>query len=175
MPLIVCWPQVVEANTVSNIPVTTPDLFPTIAGIAGVATDRSIDGETLLPLLRGTGSLARKAIFWHYPHYYPNADKLTEAGEPFSNPWHRGWITPFSAIREDRYKLIEYLLEDRVELYDLQSDISETTDLADALSNKAEELQAKLNLWRKSVNAQMPHSNPNADPKRADRWTVTED
>ena len=80
---------------------------------------------------------------------------------------------PFSAVRQGRYKLIEFLVEDRVELYDLEKDVSESTDLAASMPGKATQLQRRLEQWRGRVGAKMPSPNPDADPERADRWTVT--
>ena len=173
VPLIVRWPGVIAPGRVSTTPITTPDLFPTITQMAGAAIDRPLDGESLLPLLKGTGDLNRDDIFWHYPHYYPNAAKLKHVEEAFSNPWRRGWRMPFSAVRQGRYKLIEFLVEDRVELYDLEKDVSESTDLAASMPGKATQLQRRLEQWRGRVGAKMPSPNPDADPERADRWTVT--
>jgi hypothetical protein len=56
--------------------------------------------------------------------------------------------------------------DQRVELYDLKNDIGEKTDLAAKEPDKRDELQAKLNAWRKEVGAQLPTPNPQADAAR---------
>ena len=60
------------------------------------------------------------------------------------------------AVRDGKYKLIEWYDDSSVELYDLDEDIGEKKDLAKKLPEKAAELVAKLRSWRKSSAAWMP-------------------
>src|SRR5262249_3910454 len=71
VPLIVVWPGVTRPGSVCETPVSGQDLYPTILQISGVdpSVGQVVDGETLVPLLRGNGTLRRDAIYWHYPHY----------------------------------------------------------------------------------------------------------
>jgi arylsulfatase A-like enzyme len=148
--LIIKWPGVTRPGTTNATPVISPDYYPTILEMAGIKpqSGQVIDGESLVPLLRQTGVLQRTAIYWHYPHYHP------------------GGATPYSAIRDGDYRLVEFFEDNRIELYDLKADLSETTDLAQAQSAKATELRAKLHAWRKAVNAQLPSVNPDFDPQK---------
>lgn len=57
--------------------------------------------------------------------------------------------------------LIEYLIEDRPELYDLENDIGEKQDLARKMLVKVEELRAQLKTWMKTVGAPDLPQNPN--------------
>ena len=45
--------------------------FPTMLEMAGARPEagQGSDGVSLVPLLKQTGTLARKEIYWHYPHY----------------------------------------------------------------------------------------------------------
>ncbi|HMY76970.1 MAG TPA: DUF4976 domain-containing protein, partial [Blastocatellia bacterium] len=128
----------------------TPDYFPTIAEICGatIQNKSALDGESLVPLLRQSSGLKRDAIYWHYPHYHP------------------GGATPYSAVREGDFKLIEFFEDEHVELYNLREDLSEQTDLAAKLPEKANALLEKLHAWRQTVGAQLPIANPKADPQR---------
>ena len=115
--------------------------------MAGVGGDPGhiVDGESLIPLLKQSGSISREAIYWHYPHYH---------------------ITlPFGSVRKGDYKLIEYFEDGRLELYNLKEDIGEQHNLAHEMPEKAEELKKTLYEWRKSVNAQMMTPNPDYDGK----------
>ena len=124
------------------------DYFPTILEIAGVApaAGQIRDGESIVPLLKGTGGLKRDAIYWHYPHYHP------------------GGATPYSAIRDREWKLIEFYEDHRVELYDVEHDIGETRDRAAEMPGKAKQLRERLHGWLRETGAQMPVPNPNYDP-----------
>lgn len=153
VPLIVHWPGVTRPGSVSDAPVITMDLFPTLLEMAGLrrASTGPLDGLSLVPVLRGTGGLTRDTLFWHYPHH---------------QHYQLGGATPYGAIRAGDFKLIEFFNDGRTELYHLREDIGETSDLAAALPAKRDELRARLQAWRREVGAQMPTPNPRHDPAR---------
>ncbi|MBI3880287.1 MAG: sulfatase [Verrucomicrobia bacterium] len=173
VPLIVRWPGVTKPDGVSDTPVITMDLFPTLLEMCALGAPNSSsarsskkparagletgtpgrDGVSLVPLLRGTGRLARTELFWHYPHH---------------QHYQLGGATPYGAIRSGDFKLIEFLNDMHVELYNIREDIGEQHDLAAAQSKRVEELRARLHTWRKEVSAQMPTPNPNHDSTKAE-------
>jgi arylsulfatase A-like enzyme len=143
VPLIIRWPGVVKAGTVTDTPVSSVDLFPTACAIAGVKPDapQKLDGVSLLPVLQGTGKLDRAALFWHYPHYNDRT-------------------TPHGIVRQGDFKLIEYYEDGRLELYNLKADLGEKTNLAASQPDKARAMQQMLATWRTQVGAQMPVPKP---------------
>lgn len=145
---IISGPGVTQSGKECDCPVIHTDIYPTLLELAGLPEEESehLDGVSLAGLLRGEGAPEREDIFWHYPHY------------------HR--TTPYSAIRSGDYKLIQFLEDNRLELYDLKKDPSEAEDIAQASSEVAAQLLAKLNAWRKAVDAQSMSPNPNYDPNR---------
>jgi arylsulfatase A-like enzyme len=161
VPLIVYWPGVTKPGGVSDTPVITMDLFPTIVDMAGLKVPEPgkgkdpppRDGVSLVPLLRGTGGLARRDLFWHYPHH---------------QHYQLGGATPYGAIRSGDFKLIEFYNDNSVELYDLKNDIGEQHDLAKARAKLAGDLRARLHAWHREVGAQMPTPNPKYDPGKAE-------
>jgi arylsulfatase A-like enzyme len=144
VPMAIKWPGVVKAGTSSDEPVISNDLFSTIMEIAGVPYRKDYaDGVSLMPLLSGNATtLARDAIYWHYPHYHHFGGK------------------PGTAIRAGDYKLIEWYegamvgLGPAVELFNVVDDIGETRDLAAAQPERAAAMRAKLEAWRTQMNAQ---------------------
>jgi len=152
VPLVIRWPGVARAGSVCREPVTSVDFYPTILAMAGAPGEArhnaAVDGVDLSPLLKQEGKLARDAIYWHYPHYnvFPQ--------------------TPYGAVRQGDYKLIEFDEDQRVELYDLRSDLGETTNLAARMPELVAALRSKLAAWRKSVGAQMAIPNSDHDPVR---------
>ncbi len=153
VPLIVYWPGVTKPGNVCDTPVISMDLYPTLLEMAGLrkAATKAIDGVSLVPLLRQNGQLQRDAIFWHYPHY---------------QHYQLGGTTPYSAIHAGDFKLIEFVDDMRVELYNLREDIGEQHNLAEKMPSKVEKLRNRLHAWRKEVGAQMPAANPNYDPSK---------
>jgi len=148
-PLIVRVPGRVAEGSISDVPVISNDLYPTLVELAGVPMPRGqrVDALSLVPLLDRTGPIADRALYWHYPHY--------------SNQGGR----PGGAIREGTYKLLESFEDGRLELYDLQADPGEANDLAGAEPARAAAMRKKLADWRQAVGAQMPVANPDpVDP-----------
>ncbi len=151
VPLIIRWPGVTKAGSLCSHPVISTDFYPTILDMTGLDGDpkhnADMDGLSLVPLLKKpTAGLKRKALYWHYPHYYPTT-------------------SPVSSIRQDDWKLIEYFEDNHVELYNLKKDIGEKNNLAEKMPKKTEELRKLLHSWRKAVDAQMPVKNPNTVKK----------
>ncbi len=140
VPWIIRWPGVVAPGSTCDVPISTVDLFPTLIAAAGLPSDPdpSLDGVSLVPLLKQSGSLDRPSLFWHYPHY------SNQGGHPGG------------AIRKGDWKLIEFYEDNHTELYDLASDLSERHDLSTRHPDKTAELRADLHAWRESVGARMP-------------------
>ena len=154
VPFIVRWPGAMAPGSVERTPVISPDIYPTVLEIAGVRNlGGVVDGSSLVPTLRGEGTLERDAIYWHYPHYHP------------------GGAAPYGAVRSGRYKLIEFYEDMRVELYDLDTSIAEVVNLVETLPEEATRLRDLLHAWRDEVGAQMPTENPDYDPEREFSFT----
>lgn len=143
--LLVRWPGVTQAAGVCDVPVTSPDFYPTLLEMAQLPPrpQQHVDGVSLVPLLRGAGRLEREALYWHYPHYG------NQGG------------TPGSSIRRGDFKLIEFFEDGRLELYNLREDVGEEHNLAGELPELAAELQALLAGWRADCEARIPEVNPN--------------
>jgi arylsulfatase A-like enzyme len=143
-PLIVKWPGVTQPGTTCDVPVTSPDYYPTVLNMAGLAErpEQHTDGVSFTGLLQGQKELEREAIFWHYPHYG------NQGG------------TPGSAVRCGYYKLIEFFEDGHLELYNLREDIGEKQNLAADLPKQVKELHTMLVAWREQVNALIPQPNP---------------
>ncbi len=150
-PLIVRWPNVVEAGAVEDTPVSSIDFYPTLLEItAAVDTEgHTADGKSLVRLLNQTGELERDTLYWHYPHY-------SNAGS-----------APTAAIRKQDWKLIEFYEDSHVELYNLADDPAERNDLSSAEETRAAAMLQELEAWRESVGAAMPAPNPDYDPAKA--------
>jgi len=153
VPLILRLPGARAEDSLCHRPAITMDLVPTIFEALGKELPTEVakvqDGVSLIPYLKDpkTPSI-REDLFWHYPHY------------------HSMGAQPYSAIRSGNWKLIEVIGQDRVELYDLASDLHENNNLLDSELGKARELYGKLVEWRESVGAQMPSRNREYDPDK---------
>ncbi|MBD3267402.1 sulfatase-like hydrolase/transferase [bacterium] len=104
-PLIVKWPHVTQPGTRRQELVQNIDYAPTILEAAGITPPRDVQGESLVPLLKGEAPEDwRKSIL--YTYYGRGAHNVKS---------HRG-------VRNDRYKLIEFHTKGEWEFYDLKKD-----------------------------------------------------
>ena len=145
-PIMVRWPGHIAPGSSCSVPVSSPDMYPTILDLAGLVLvpEQHTDGVSLKPLLLGGQTpLDRDALYWHYPHYG------NQGG------------TPGAAIRMGDWKLIEFFEDNRLELYNLRDDISEAHNLAYAEPARAAAMHARLTSWQNGMNAKYPVPNEN--------------
>ena len=149
VPLIVRWPGVTPPGTTCGTPTLHVDFFPTLLEITGARPPRQrLDGTSLVGLLRDPSSkLERDAIFHHFPGYLGLGRDV----------WR---TTPVSVVQAGDWKLLEYLEDGRLELYDLAADVGETRNRAADEPERAAELRRRLSTWRTSVGAAMPEARP---------------
>jgi len=121
--MILSWPGHLPSATVRTADVQLLDLYPTILELAGATPARTSDGASLLGLVRGKNTTAG-------PVY--GASRYGQIGY--------GWA-PLRFLVRDRWKYIE---APRPELYDLDDDPGEATNLAHEHPAEAEELRALL-------------------------------
>jgi arylsulfatase A-like enzyme len=148
VPLIVRWPGVTKPGSLSNVPTIHVDLFPTFLEITQAPAPRqSLDGESLAMLFRDpSAKLKRDAIYQHFPGYLGSGPGL--------------WRTkPVSLIQSGDWKLMEYLEDGSLELYNLAQDVGESNNLVNTNPSKAKELHDRLIAWRSEANAPMPNKN----------------
>ena len=125
VPCIVRAPGRVAAGATSNELVTTLDLLPTLAQLAGATapTDRIIDGRDIGPLLHGTaGASSPTEAFYYYAHTRLEAVRSGRWKLHLSRPENKPWSV-FGAPAETA-ALAEPLL------FDLAADIGERNNIA---------------------------------------------
>ncbi len=112
-PLIVKWPGVTEAGSRTDLMAQNLDLAQTFLEMAGADAPNDMQGESLVPVLRGSEPDDwRGTLYYHY-YEYPAVHMV---------PKHCG-------VRTDRFKLIFYYESNEWELYDLKNDPREKTNL----------------------------------------------
>ena len=166
VPLIMSWPGTIEAGSVCKTPVTGVDYLPTFADLAGAELPayQPVDGESVVPLMKGKNALTDRPIFWHYPLYL--AGGTYNQVVPVAGTDRRYWrATPCSVIRKGDWKLIEFFESGKAELYNLREDIGERTDLASSEVKRATAMLAQLKAWQTKTKAVIPTQlNPDFDP-----------
>jgi arylsulfatase A-like enzyme len=128
-PCIVRWPSKVPENRVSDAIFATIDFLPTFANLAGykVPADRTIDGVDQTELLLGKSEAGTRQT------YFYQGNGVRQGKWKYLVAKHK---VPGYARDANR--------KEAEELYDLDSDIGETTNLADKHPEKVKELRALL-------------------------------
>ena len=111
-PMVMRYPGVIKAGSVSNDLVMNLDIAPTILDAAEIAVPKDMQGESILPLLAAKKGKGRDALYYHY---YENGEHS---------------VSPHFGIKTKRYKLIRfYKRVESWELYDVQNDPHEMNNL----------------------------------------------
>ena len=132
MPLIVSWPGVTKAGSVCKELVQNLDYAQTFLEIAGAEEPESMQGRSLVPLLRGqTPDDWRQSVYYHYFEY----------PRPHSVPRHCG-------VRTKDQKLINFYDSNEWEFYDLNSDPDEKTNVHASADRAAQVTSMKAELIR---------------------------
>lgn len=120
-PILVKYPKEIKAGTVVDGLVQNLDFAPTFLDYAGVEIPKEIQGESFRKLVKGEASEWRDAIYYTY-YEFPGEHHVKR---------HYG-------VRTDRYKLIHFYYDiDQWELYDLEKDPSEMSNLYNDPAYKA--------------------------------------
>ena len=129
VPLIVSWPGKIEAGTVSDVQVTGTDHYPTMLQVAGapLLPEQHVDGQSYMRALQGQ-KYERESMFWYKWQARPDSTGDTRA---------------ISYI-DGNFKLIQWLDEDLVELFDLSQDIGEQNNLAASMPELAKSMRETM-------------------------------
>lgn len=135
VPAFVNWKGQVTPG-VSETPISGMDYFPTFLELANIKNYNDVlDGQSLVPLWKGKKEKERP-LFWHLASSYKNP--------------------PCSIIRRGKWKLIQFLLDGKMELYDLDKDLKETYNLVNKNPKVVSQLLEELINWRKENDVPLP-------------------
>jgi arylsulfatase A-like enzyme len=119
VPFIVRWPGVVPPGSTSNHISAFWDVMPTLCDIAGAPIPSHTDGISFLPELRGEPQPKHEYLYWEFNENSGSSPRLTRANTNYKQ-----------AVRWNNWKGVYRIDPDRFELYNLEDDIGETTNLA---------------------------------------------
>ncbi len=152
-------PGRIPAGQVSDEIATTLDILPTFTRLAGgtLPADRVIDGHDITPLIHGVpGAKSPTTAFFYYVR---NTLQAVRAGK-----WKLRVPHPQDTFWQRFYRDGDYFQVTSPMLYDLESDIGETTDVAAAHPEVVARLMKQIEFARKDIgdgervgeNARMP-------------------
>ncbi|MCG6955269.1 MAG: arylsulfatase [Gemmatimonadetes bacterium] len=107
VPMVARWPGRVAAGTTSSLPVGFWDMMPTFAELAGAGAPEGIDGVSIVATLLGrSGQDVHEYLYWEFENSV--------------------------VVRMGEWKGVLPAGKDALELYNLGTDVGETTDVAAA-------------------------------------------
>jgi arylsulfatase len=123
VPLIASWPGIIKPGTTNDVPYAFWDLLPTLAEATQAKAPAEMDGISFWPTLAGaTNQKTREFLYWEFPGY--GGQQAVTAGE-------------WKAVRQKlgQKKIV-------TELYNLKSDMGETTNVAERHPDVVKRLEA---------------------------------
>ncbi|MBI5387489.1 MAG: sulfatase-like hydrolase/transferase [Verrucomicrobia bacterium] len=144
VPLIFAGPGIPRGQSTTAFTYLL-DIFPTLCDVLGIQTPADLEGESLRPLWEGKKERLRDSVFLPY-------------------------IQIQRAVRDERWKLIAYPKIDHLQLFDLQSDPNERTNLIDRAecAGHVQRLQALLKHWQAKVGDTLAVPTENKAPEKID-------
>lgn len=170
---VVRWPEKIEAGSKCHAIVEYTDVLPTMIDLAGGKVREHLDGESMLPLLKGEKDTFRDHTYsmqttrgepWGGDHFAVRCvrderytyiinlhpymlfeNHLTRYGDGFFNSWREaGWHDP-----EADKLFLGYITRPPVELYDRENDPFELNNLAEDPEYRTtiQRLDKKLKEW----------------------------
>jgi arylsulfatase A-like enzyme len=125
VPMIASWPGTIPRGRVSAHPWAHWDIFPTLAELAGAHVPQGQDGMSMARALRGQSQPTHDFFYWEFHE--------------------RGFQ---QAVRMGRWKAVRPSKDAALELYDLQGDPRERTNIAAAHQDVVRRIEAYLRTAR---------------------------
>jgi len=121
------------------------DVFPTLCDVVGIQRPADLEGESLRPLWEGKRDRVRDSVFLPY-------------------------IDIQRAVRDERWKLICYPKISHMQLFDLQTDPDEKTNLIDRAeyAEHVQRLLKRMSQWQARVGDTLPLPTENKPPQAVD-------
>jgi len=141
VPAIAWWPETISPGTVSDVPLISIDIMPTLIALAGAnSPERPLDGVDFSPVVLRGESLAPRPLYW----------------ASMGNNGSRA-----EAIRDGEWKLVVQHPKARpgtfenptLELFHLSDDPSEQTNLLEQEPARATQLLRQLKTWYRETQA----------------------
>ena len=136
VPALVNWQGKIQAG-IEHEYIHGIDYFPTFLDLVGIRDTYMgvLDGKSLLPVIAGKEEVERP-LFWHLASTYKNP--------------------ACTVMRRGDWKLIQFLVSKKTELYNLKNNPLESEDLSSSHPEKLQELLKEMLDWRAQNSVPLP-------------------
>ena len=154
MPFIARWPGRIPAGVVDDRSIVSAvDLSPTFCKFAGAPVKENLDGLDRSDVLLGEPSERGRPLFWQYGHPH----SVLKGGKAEH-------LSPTFALREGPWKFLMNPDGSEAQLYDLQNDPGETSNLLQRESKRAANMAAQLGRWTADMGYDLDRNAKPAEP-----------
>jgi arylsulfatase A-like enzyme len=148
VPMIVRWTGRIQPNTSSDMPWYFPDVMPTLAELTGTSqhVPADVDGISVLPAILGEDTVGRKQETHEFMYWELGSGRRIRKG-----------------VRMGDWKAVQMDPQQPIELFNLKTDESETTDVA----NTHPEIMARIKAYLGTCRTE---ARPQAEPEGTGDW-----
>ncbi|WP_406684596.1 arylsulfatase [Seonamhaeicola sp. MEBiC1930] len=157
VPFIAYWKGKIAPNISSNHVATLWDVFPTICDLTESSVPSNVDGISFLNELLGEEQSQHNYLYWEFQ---------------LDGWWQELPAGGFrQAIRKENWKAIRYGVNNKIELYNLESDPEESRDIAAQYPEVIKEIQ-KLFMESSTKTIGFPYGGKKQNYKAKDKWQL---
>ena len=138
VPAMVYWKGKIKPGTVSDYQGGGQDFMSTLAEVAGIEPPEQTNGVSLIPVLTGERPSSREFLNWEFHKYGSGENNFRQA------------------VRMGNMKGVRYGVSSETELYDLETDISESNNIADLHPELVEKME-RIFMDERSDNIHYPY------------------
>lgn len=141
-PLVARWPNVIKPGTIENEMVQNLDFAQTLLDAADIEQPQDMQGESLLPLLKGEkDNWTREAVYYHY-YEYPAVHMVKR---------HYGIATKEYKLAHFYYDVDEWELYDRLKDPNEMNNVYDNPEYANVVTKLKEQLQELREKYKDSA------------------------
>jgi arylsulfatase A len=143
---IMNWQGTIKAGQTVSTPVTSLDFLPTFCRLANAELPKvALDGTVFLPALTGKPIDRRQPLVWAYYNALNEARVAMRHGKwKVLAKLDGGKLPKLQNVTTETFPMVKNAQLTDIEIYDIESDIGETNNLASTHSELASELAQKL-------------------------------
>jgi len=143
-PSIMRWPGQISTGTTCETPASLIDVLPTLCQISktDIPSDRRLDGVSLVPLFQNETIERETPLFWSFYRTDPACAMRIDQWSLIG--YLNEEVPPGHSIREEHMKYIKRSYPNRFELYNLETDPTQSNDVSEKYPKQFESMKQQM-------------------------------